>query len=47
MSWFVVAAYALTGTLTSPKDTAPLHIARIGIDLHDRVVHEKCCSVPA
>jgi hypothetical protein len=33
MSWFVVAAYALTGTLTSPNDTAPLHIARIRLDL--------------
>ena len=33
MSWLVVAAYALTGTLTSPNDTAPLHIARIRLDL--------------
>jgi hypothetical protein len=29
MSWLVVAEYSLIGTLTSPKDTAPLHIARI------------------
>jgi hypothetical protein len=29
MSWFSVAAYSFTGTLTRPNDTAPLHIARI------------------
>jgi hypothetical protein len=37
----------LTGTLTSPNDTAPLHIARIRLDLPSRVLYEKCCSVPA
>jgi hypothetical protein len=29
MSWLDVAEYAFTGTLTSPNDTAPLHIARM------------------
>src|SRR3954453_23006560 len=29
MSWLSVAAYSFTGTLTSPKDTAPFQIARI------------------
>ena len=29
MSWFVGRGVHLTGTLTSPNDTAPLHIARI------------------
>ena len=29
MSWLDVAEYSLTGTLTSPNDTAPLHIARM------------------
>ncbi|GEL23576.1 hypothetical protein PSU4_25300 [Pseudonocardia sulfidoxydans NBRC 16205] len=29
MSWLVVAEYSLTGTLTSPNETAPLHIARM------------------
>src|SRR3954469_17835821 len=28
-SWDSVAAYSFTGTLTSPKDTAPFQIARI------------------
>src|SRR5690349_16526619 len=28
MSWSSVAAYSLVGTLTSPNDTAPFHIAR-------------------
>ena len=51
-SEFVVAAYALTGTLTSPNDTAPLHIARIRLDLPavshlEGMLYEKCCSVPA
>src|SRR3954452_16098821 len=30
MSWLSVAAYSFTGTLTSPKDTAPFQIARMG-----------------
>src|SRR5918997_5389428 len=30
MSWLAVAAYTRTGTLTSPKDTAPFQIERIG-----------------
>ncbi len=29
-SWDSVAAYSFTGTLTSPKDTAPFQIARMG-----------------
>ncbi|GAA4882117.1 hypothetical protein GCM10023403_56600 [Pseudonocardia benzenivorans] len=29
MSWLVVAEYSFTGTLTSPNETAPLHIARM------------------
>ncbi len=28
-SWLSVAVYIFTGTLTSPKETAPFHIARI------------------
>src|SRR3954453_12892647 len=33
MSWLSVAGYIFTGTLTSPKDTAPLPIARMSIPL--------------
>src|SRR5689334_7180148 len=47
MSWFVVAAYALTGTLTSPNDTAPLHIARIGLDLHTVTTSRGNCTKSA
>ncbi len=30
MSWLSVAAYSFTGTLTSPNDTAPFQMARMG-----------------
>jgi hypothetical protein len=30
MSLFSVAEYSFTGTLTSPKETAPFQIARMG-----------------
>ena len=30
-SWFSVAEYSRTGTLTSPKETAPFQIARIAV----------------
>ncbi len=32
-SWLVVAEYSFTGTLTSPNETAPLHIARMGASM--------------
>src|SRR4051794_7478480 len=35
MSWLSVAAYSFTGTLTSPKDTAPFQMARMGSSDHE------------
>src|SRR3954470_24647072 len=44
MSWLSVAEYSLTGTLTSPNDTAPFQIARMCPPYPLRQ-HSRCCSI--